>query len=297
MRLTILALFVPALQVIGLAQTVLAPQVGLVSDGANLRPVAGIAAAAAVGSPITFARTFSQAFAAPSRSFGLGIASDTGELMLLTSSGSATKVPGVSTKPDRIQFSARGTAAVAYFTTTKTVQVIAGLPDSPAVRQVNVSAMGDPAALAVSDDGQRFAASWIAVTFEFGPSGLIAAYPPAQGLTYVAGGVDLGLIFPTGFQLGLGPAVTTFPKTLDPVGAVYENRRVIVASSDGTILTLNLDSGNSSTLDCQCAPAGVFATNAPAIYRVSNFDGAALKIYDFGQNAIWFAPLALGIAQ
>ncbi len=293
MRRTGLLIFVWALHAFG---QIAAPRLGLVPDGASLRPVVGIPADAVVGSAIGYGQSFSQVVAAPILPFGLGVAADTGALVRLTADGAATIISGVSPKPDRIQFSPHGTAALVYFNSTKNAQVISGLPDNPSVRAINLSFMGTPKAMAVSDDGQRLASSWINVTYEFGPNGSIAAYLPGQALAYIAGGSDLGIVSATGFLVGLGPTAFPFLKAIDPVGAVYENHRVIVSNSDGTILTLQLDAGTSSTLDCQCVPAGLFAMSGQA-YRISNLQAGAFKILDTSQNAIWFAPVALGSAQ
>ena len=81
-----------------------------------------------------------------------------------------------------------------------------------------------------------------------------------------------------------------------PVGMALssDNRWLVVAESSGSLLTLDLASGAASSTDCGCAPDGVFLMSAPAVFRVTSFDGAIFKLFDAAAGQVLFVPLSAG---
>jgi hypothetical protein len=152
---------------------VVAPQLGLIPDGAALRSVAGIPAAAAVGSQIPFARTLTQTIIAPSQAFALAIDANTGEVLQVTSGGAATPIPGVPLKPSLIQFSPQGSVAVLLYPANSQAQIVLGLPGIPTLRAVDLSFIDfGPTTLAITDDGLILAGGWPGIVYEFAPAGI-----------------------------------------------------------------------------------------------------------------------------
>ena len=272
------------------------PQLGLVPDGPSLRPVAGIPASAIVGSPLTFNRNLTQAVTAPSQSFAIALDADSGEVLLVTNT--AVPIPNTAPKPDRVLLSPQGSAAVLWYSSVHQALILSGLPNNPSVRDLDLSfAPSDPTALALTDDGITLAGSWPGIVYQFGPNG--AAAQPVNSailaLGYAPASSDLALVSATGATLwnASGTSVlASFANPINPVAATLDSKRLIVADAGGAILTLDLASSTLSTLDCQCAPQGLFPMSR-SVYRLTNLDQGAFKLFDAVQNAVWFAPLAL----
>lgn len=275
-----------------------APQLGFIPDGATLRPVAGIPASAIVGSPIAFTRNISQSVTAPSQGFAIAVDADSGEVLMLTSDGAATPIPNVRSKPDRIQLSPQGSAALLWYSNIRHAQILSGLPGSPSLRDVDLSfTASDPAALAVADDGATLAGSWPGTVIEIAPAGA-ASLPinsPILVLSFAPGSSDLALVSATGATLWNAAGTTvlaSFANPISPVAAALDSHRLIIADASGAILTVDLASGSLSTLDCQCTPQGLFPMSR-SVYRLTGLSQGAFKLLDADQNAVWFAPLAL----
>ena len=121
----------------------------------------GIPAAAAVGAPVPADQDFSQIAASPARNYVLVSAADTGAVSIYTPEHGLVPLDGAGGAPDSVVLSPRGSSAALWFSSLNQVQVITGLPDAPAIRQVDVPFVGSaPGALAISDDGAWVAGTW-----------------------------------------------------------------------------------------------------------------------------------------
>jgi hypothetical protein len=222
--------------------------------------------------------------------------SASGEVLLVTTT--ASPIPNVAPKPDRILLSPRGSAALLWYSATRHALILSGLPANPSVRDVDLSyAASDPTVFAVSDDGASSAGIWSGIAVERGPLGdaALLLINPAQALAFGPGSSDLAVVSPTGATLwnSSGPSVLAFFATpIHPIAAALDSRRLIVADSSGLILTVDRASGSLSNIDCQCAPQGLFAMSG-SVYRLTSLNQGAFKLFDADQNAVWFAPLAL----
>ncbi|MGH9648668.1 MAG: hypothetical protein ACRD4E_17845, partial [Bryobacteraceae bacterium] len=188
-----------------------APQLGWVPDGTRIRPVYGIPAAAAVGDPIPADQDFSQIAASPARDYVLVVAADTGAVSLYTARHGLVPIEGAGGAPDSIVLSPGGSSAALWFSSLNSsnnqVQVITGLPDAPAVRQLDASFLGSaPGALAISDDGTWVAGTWTsaenASVYAFGPNGKLTRLPveSATALAFFTGTHDLAAAGAFGLQ-------------------------------------------------------------------------------------------------
>jgi hypothetical protein len=277
---------------------IIAPQLGLIPDGGALRPVAGIPAAAAIGSPIPATRNLSQTIIAPTQTFALSFDANTGEVLVVTSGGVATPIPGIGPTPSLIQFSPQGSAVVLLYPATSQATIILGLPGIPTLRDVDLSFIDfAPTTLAVSDDGMFLAGGWPGIVYQFAPTG-IAGLPVnsnAPALAFSPGTSDLALVSTIGATLWTSAGTSTlasFPNTLNPIGASLNSRRLVVADSSGAILMLDRTSGALTSVNCGCTPQGLFPLNQSA-YRLTSLTAASFRLFDANQNAVWFAPLAL----
>jgi hypothetical protein len=289
------------------------PVLGYLPEGDSIRTMYGLPAAGAVGAALNMGRALTLPVVSPSQTFALGVAADTGELLLMIPSadGSAaavSSVNGAAAGASGIVLSPDGSAAASWFSSTGHIQVVNGLPNSAAVRDIDASFLGSaPAALAVSDDGQWVAGAWAQGLYAFGPTGQVTVLPvdaPVTALSFFHRRADIALatatqtITITDVGGSAVPAVLwSVPDTGAPAGSLlgigvsFDNNSVVMAWDSGGLLTINLAAGTSAGADCACAPAGVFGLGG-SVFRLTGLSAGALKVFDSATGDVWFVPLA-----
>ncbi len=282
-----------------------APQLGWVPDGTRIRSVYGIPAAAAIGAPIPADQDFSQIAASPARNYVLVSAADTGTVLVYTPEHGLVPLDGAGTAPDSVVLSPRGSSAALWFSSLNRVQVVTGLPDTPAIRQVDTSFLGAaPGALAISDDGAWVAGTWTSGTYALGPNGEVNRLPVenAAALTFFQGTYSLVAAGAAGVQMLTGVEsfavisnlLTSADSSLQPaaVATTSDNRSLVLADRSGSVTTVDIASGAATTSDCACQPVGLFGIG-PSAFRLTGLNGGAFKLFDAASGEILFAPLAL----
>ena len=286
-----------------------APQLGWVPDGARIRPVYGIPAAAAVGVPIPADQDFSQIAASPARNYVLVSAADTGTVSIYTTEHGLVAVNGASGAPDLVVLSPRGSAAALWFSSLNQVQVITGLPNAPTIRQLDASLLGSaPAALAVSDDGTWLVGVGPGDVYAFGPSSEVNRLPVEnvvalvffQGTHNLAAASAAGLQTMTGIEsfAVVSNLLTSADSSLQPVAiaATFDNRTLVLADQSGSVTAIDIASGAATTSDCGCQPLGLFGMG-PSAFRLTGLESGAFKLLDAASGEILFVPLALAEAE
>jgi hypothetical protein len=126
-------------------------------DARLLRPILGVPGSSLLGSPMDLGATVSLAEVSPSQDYALAVEAESGAVLLVDLSGGAGLKPvaGALAGPDRIVMSPGGGAAALYYRERRAVQLLSGLPQTPAASElVNLAALpGVLAALGVSDRG------------------------------------------------------------------------------------------------------------------------------------------------
>jgi hypothetical protein len=303
----------------GLAQ-VGAPQLSWVPDGVRIRPVYGIPAAAAIGAAVSADQDFSLIAASPARNYVLVSAGPTsaqaGVVSIYTPDNGLVPLDGAGGAPDIVVLSPRGSAAALWFSSINQVQIVTGLPDAPAIRQIDasllVSSMGSaPAALAVSDDGTWLAGAWLSATsagvYAFGPNSEVDSLPVENvaALAFFQGTHDLAAASASGLEMvtGVGGFVVVSSllavadSSLQPVAVATtsDNRTLVLADSSGMVTAVDIGSGAATASDCACQPEGLFGIG-PAAFRLTSLQNGAFKLFDAARGEILFAPLALDVA-
>ncbi|MCU1339250.1 MAG: hypothetical protein JWO19_4831 [Bryobacterales bacterium] len=290
---------------IGFAQ-VGAPQLGWVPDGARIRPVYGIPAAAAIGAAVLTDQDFSRIAASPARNYVLVSTAQNGNVFIYSPENGLIPLDGAGIAPDFIVLSPRGSSAALWFSSINQVQLVTGLPDTPVIRQVDASFLGStPEAVALSDDGAWFAGTWPAGVHAFGPNGEVNRLPiedRVSALAFFQGTHDLAAASAASLQMVTGvdgfavvtSLVASADSTLQPVAvaATSDNRKVVLADRSGSVTTVDIGSGAATTSDCGCRPEGLFGIGASA-FRLTGVQDGAFKLFDAARGEILFAPLAL----
>ena len=282
-----------------------APQLGWVPDGSGIRPVYGLPAAAAVGAPVPSDLNFSQIAASPARDYVLVSDAATGAVFVYSADHGLVPLDGAGSAPDSLVLSPNGTSAALWFSSLNRVQVVTGLPDAPAIRQVDAPFAGSaPGALAVSDDGAWLAGTWTSGVYALGPNGEVNRLPVenAAALAFFPGTDNLAAAGASALQMATGidgfaivsTLLTSADSSLQPVAvaATSGNRTVVLADQSGSVTSVDVASGTATAYDCGCQPTGLFGLG-PSAFRLTGLDGGAFKLFDAAGGAILFAPVAL----
>ena len=281
------------------------PMIGYVPDGARIRPMYGMASAGAIGNAMDAGRDFAKIAISPKQDFALATAADTGEMLVVRPGVKFSTIDGTGVNPEKMALSARGTAAVLWFAAVSRLQIVTGLPDAPSVRNVDASFVsGSPVAMAVSDDGQWSAGIWASGATAFGPSGEVIPLQTDAGIVAIsflhnrhdlalANGSRVSLISDVGGSTQPSVIADYSAQPLQAVGLAvsFDNARAVIADAGGSIVTVNLADGSMSSVDCGCAPDGVFGLGG-ALFRLNGASGE-LKVFDASAGAVFIVPPAL----
>jgi hypothetical protein len=298
-----------SLSITSVSAQVGAPQLGWVPDGTSFRPVYGMPAAAAVGAPVPSDQNFSQIAASQARDYVLVSAADTGAVLVYTLEHGLVPLDGAGGAPDSMVLSPGGSSAALWFAALNRLQIVTGLPDTPAIRQLDVPFPGSASgALAVSDDGAWVAGIWDSVTYAFGPGGDVNRLPVdnAKVLAFFQGTHNLAAAGPAGVQLVTGVdgfaavsnLLTSADASLQPVAvaATSGNRTVVLADHTGSLTAIDIATGIAATSDCGCQPDGLIGIG-PTAFRLTGLTGGAFKLFDAASGEILFAPVAFSPPQ
>ena len=291
------------------------PVSGYVFDQAarGLRPILGIPGASLVGEPMDFGFQVAAAYVAPSQDAAFVAGADgTFHLFRIGTGGTAEQVVnGLGAAPQRVVFSPSGKAAALFG--AGSVQIVGGLPDSPAITGAfDVSAAGAPDSLAVSDDGALLLlASGTSVELfsaggDLGP--LTATAGPAI-TAFARASHDAAILDPTGAGLVLFRDLTgasTSQVVAPPYDAVQsatalafaaDGKRLLIASASlQSVTSFDPATGDRSAIACNCAPTSLVQVGS--LFRLNELNRDPLWLLDARADApsIVFVP-AVAVTQ
>jgi hypothetical protein len=182
------------------------PVIGYVLDASMqaVRPVNGIPGSSMLGDPLTLPFPVVAAGFSPRGDFALVISAADGRpsslLQRLGSENTIVSIEGAITSVDKVAFNVDGSAAVLVASSTRQVQIVHGLPETPTpgpaidlssisgtVSAVVIDQAGSNALIGVSDD---YGALYLANNEE-GPPRLIANFGSPTALTLLNGDRDV----------------------------------------------------------------------------------------------------------
>ncbi len=283
-----------------------APLLGYVPDGAVIRPVSGIPAAAAVAPGLDLKQNFARMTASPAHDYVLVTAQDAGTVSVYTPALGLTPLIGAGIAPQMVVTSPRGSAAVLWFSPLNHAQLVTGLPNAPAIRPINAAFLRTPpSSVAISDDGNWLAVSTSAGLYLWGPVGQMNRLPVTEqvyAMAFFQGSADLAVAIPhqvialkaaTGYNT---PYLLYDEGDYDPDVAALalspDNASVILADRSGWIVSIDAASGTATKVACGCRPEGLFGLGQSA-FRVTGLANGAFQLFDTVHKEVLFAPLAL----
>jgi len=281
------------------------PRLGLVFDRAagGLRPISGIPGAATTGEPLALGFTISRAEISPTQDAALVVNARSSSVALVRASGSdwvTASLDGVEAAPDSMAFSPGGSAAALYYAAGR-VQILTGLPATPAVAgEIDVSGLPAPiTAMAVDDTGSFLL---MAAGQAESVSLYYVAISSAPRLVGSFRSISSVRLFNAGQQaLVADTLAATVYQVTDPAGAAITQvvasasdgisglvaadtdaagQRIFAAAGTGTVLILDRSGGPATTLNCACTPTGLFRLAGAATFRLTEPAGGPLQVLD-----------------
>ncbi len=281
------------------------PRLGLVFDRAagGLRPISGIPGAATTGEPLAVGFTISRAEISPAQDAALVVDARNSSVALIHAAGSdwvAASLDGVQPAPDSMVFSTGGSAAALYYAAGR-VQIITGLPAAPgAPQEIDVSSLPSPVtAMAVDDSGsfllmaagQAESVSLYRIPIHSAPS-LVASFRSVASVR-LFNAAQQALVTDT--------LAATVYQIADPAGAAVlqvvaselngvqglvaadtdaTGQRVFAAGGNGTVFIFDRSGGAATTIDCACAPTGLFRLAGAATFRLTEPAAGPVQVLD-----------------
>ncbi len=201
---------------------------------------------------------------------------------------------------DQIVLSPAGSAAAFFSESQKLIYAFTNLSQSPALLgKFDVGALGPLSALAISDDGKT-----VAVGTSDGVGGsvfilnsdqqprLVASIDHPSLITFLHNS-DAAVIADDAnnkiYMLSGGQAVpiaTAADGISTPTGIAVSNnnQRIFVANSGTSSITTIGPSGMESQ-NCNCVLTGLHSTNADSVYRLTDYSGGPVLLFDAGGSA------------
>jgi hypothetical protein len=282
------------------------PVLGFVPDasGTVIQPILGVLGAASFGPPLVLGSDVRNTVISPKQDYALAVrALDAQPVMIRFGSDPVEIVSlnGVRVGADVIAISPGGTSAAVYGHGDKVLQSITLPSEAPAiVFESNVSDIpGRLRGMAVSDDGMlvllNFAdgdttALWVA-SFT-GSRWLVAAARPSAA-NFIRGRHDIVVADDAAQEVFLilgvdGPAnrvpLASFGEGFDSISSVAasdDSQRVFISSkSAGAVTVVDLATGLSSALPCNCRTSGLYRLKGNSVFRLSDLSDSPVALLD-----------------
>jgi hypothetical protein len=204
-------------------------------------------------------------------------------------------------------FSPSGSSAALY--SSRVLQVLTGLPDSPALSTAfDLSSSDAPGALAISDDGGflLFAAGGSIrllstaadnrAVMDASPDALVAFAPQSHDAAVMdAAGAGLALLRDVANASAPQTLAAVDDSLAAPAGLAFsaDGRSLLLASASARSISMfDLASGARSAIACDCAPAGLVRMGS--VFRLNEPGSAPMWLLDAGaaEPRIVFVPAA-----
>ena len=283
----------------------------------GVRLILGIPGAATLGAPVPLGIDTSRAALSARLDYVLAAASDDGRMVLIHNlSGAPTPAAGLDVAPsaDRIVLSPDGSSAALLYASQNRVNVITGLPDSPALgAELDLSGLPEtPSSIAVSDDGQAVVAVAGDSVVAFGPGGGMntAAFAKRAVVAFLHRSSDVVITDSDSNSVFLirdinGAAELAFvARNTDAIASPVaiqisrDNQTLIVANSaSGVAARFNLAGGDPVLAACDCQISGLEALRDSRTFLLNKLGSGPLWSFDpdAPNGGIRFVPAPVAV--
>lgn len=315
---TVRKVFVALLTVAGLmavpaarAYQLSGPILGYVADPMTsaLRVINGIPGASVIGESVSPDLKIRKAAVSIRNDYALAVTTDGADVILITDlSGarSVSPIPGVYNGGDTLALSPDGSSAVVYSASNFRLQIIGGLPSSPAVRfevDTAAAAQGGVSAVAINSNQE------ILVAFSGGETGtlylfaadtaarFIAGVGNVSGITFSAGGDRAVIADRSWNQVVLFQDLSTTATPIYLAGSVdgissplgillsEDAKTAYVANAgSGTVTLVNLAGGAAQDVSCACTPTGIQVLEGASVFALTERSDEPIVLFDGGST-------------
>jgi hypothetical protein len=285
------------------------PELGFAWDGRSqqIRPIHGIPGAAILGegSAIT---EFASATIAPRHDLALVVSAADGKVQAMRlASGDMLAIPGLAADPSRLVFSPSGTAALAV---GSKLQLLTGLPNSPAVQDLAIPADSNATtAVAVNDDAQFVLFStWLLAPGAApvplsvpSPIAVSAFLPGSRDAVAIGSDGAIYRILNSNFPGEVRQVFAADERTADPVAVRVsaDGSRLYSANRLGTLAVIDLAAASLETVQCGCSPNAIEPMTSSDLYRITEISDRPVMLFDVSTPTprIWFVPADARLAD
>ncbi len=285
------------------AADIRAPRLGYIWDSAaqSVRPVEGIPGAALLGQALDLGGQFTRAIICENLSYILAISSRerTPFVLQIGTDGVTSHAIEGAVPVDRMVLSPSGTSALLYDARGQILQIVTGLPGTPAVtREIRGPVVE---AMSVSDDGLLVllaVGDALEPAFLSGNSEVPSSIPvsgPVSAMALRPHSHDA--LLATAGRITWVPSLDTDPSyeavDEDPSAPLalsfsHHGSRFFAAYTDGRIRARSLVSGDSSVTTCPCVPDRLQPLRGDSVFALNQAGQGPLFIYDSTNNRVVF---------
>jgi len=316
--------FSAPLRLMAASQFIGGPVLGFIPDdgGTAIRLVVGIPGASILGQRLELDVDIRGVTISPKQDYAIASRVADAQTVVIDVAADppvVTPVTGAHPGAELVAVSPTGSVAAEYDHVSGTIQVIGGLPRSPAVvAEFDTSLMsGRATALTVSDDGtialmrvvdSDNAGLWV-VGSSNGPWRIsldrpsAAAFFPNRRDAVVTDDATRSAflmrdIDHAGTQVPLLSAADGI-ETFSSVSVAKDGRRVFLAdASSGVITTVDVETRTPILASCQCRPTGLYRLSGDSIFRLTESSGEPMMVLDASSSdpRISIIPPAASVA-
>jgi hypothetical protein len=273
------------------------PRLGFVPDPAtrSILAITGFPGAALVGEPVAADLDAAGAAIAPGQKFALFPKDGALVMLRFDEQPAVTAIDGLAA--GRIVFSPSGSAAAVYDKAANRLQVVTGLPQSPAVSTLEIPEACD--GIAVSDRAEVIAAGSSVWLLRAGsaPSALALGAPTAaaafgpranEALVAAAGRLTFIRLLPDGPQY---QELASYDEAPAAVAFSSDASRAIMLTAGGDIRLFTTTGSELPGLSCHCTATGLQPLAGDSIFRLNEVSAGPLWLLDAGASPrLWFVP-------
>lgn len=268
------------------------------SSGTGIQPIVGVTGASRVGDEIDFGLVLQAAAVAPAGGYGIGVAAETGEVLVLDlASESITAVLDAPPNPSRILFGPSGGVAALYYRAGAQLSIVRDPLGAPTVDEaLTISGPGVVTAVGIADSGDvalaAFSSDDGATVYSFTDSGSQFVTQAKQvvdlrfspnshdALITDAGAAEVILVTGVGESSAVRVVADAKSGLTSPITAAsIDGETAYVLSADG-IAKLDLATGAAESVDCRCQPSGLDAVGRNSRFHLTGSQPGVIALLD-----------------
>jgi hypothetical protein len=280
------------------------PMLGWVWDSRqeSIRPILGIAGSSVLGTAADLGFAVKFASISGNQEYAFALGGDAREAMAVDL---RPAVPTFTPIANRAALSPRGNSAVLWYTDTNKLAILGGLPrNGVLLREIDLSVEGPPGAIAVNDDGSLVLAAFPETksVMVFDPDGNRWKLPKESAVTalvFVDNSRDALIAAEDGVFLATDVSSNSAFRSISTIAsagalAALDARRILVVdASIQAVVEVTVDSGDSRSVQCPCAPTGLVRMSGNGIFRLNEVSRGPLwlvEISDSGLRTVFVPP-------